>query len=152
MADHLAHAGRDAHLLDAAHRNYPATVVPLQPAALLQMAQHFTDEEGIAFGFPMQRLRQRAAGRVERRVGLRFDQGTHFGLCQPVQSDAFTGWLASQCCQRYSQGVGAVQVGVAVGADEEQAGIRDCAGHVLQQEQRGLVGAVEIVEHHEDGG
>ena len=45
------------------------------------------------------------------------------------------------------QGVGAREVGVAVGADDEDAHPRQLAGEVLEQEERRLVGPVEVVEH-----
>ena len=60
--------------------------------------------------------------------------------------------LAPEVGERGGERVGAVEVGVAVGADHEHPGVAQVADQVAQEQQAGLVGPVEVVEHDQHGG
>ncbi len=55
----------------------------------------------------------------------------------------------AQLAQHPGQRVVAAELDVAVGADDQQARGADLAGHVLEQQQRGLVGPVQVVEEQD---
>ena len=47
--------------------------------------------------------------------------------------------------------MGADEVGVAIGGDDEHVHVGEFAGDELEQLQRRLVGPVQVVEHHDPG-
>ena len=60
--------------------------------------------------------------------------------------------LPAEVGQHVGQRMAAVEVGVAVGGQDEHPHRRDRAQEVAQQEQRRLVGPVQVVEHEDDRG
>jgi hypothetical protein len=81
-------------------------------------------------GLPCQRLQQRA----------------HLSAGEGAHGDALEDRLALEAGQHLGEGVGAVQVGVPIGAKFEQGRVRELPHEELQQEQRGVVRPVQVVE------
>jgi hypothetical protein len=79
-------------------------------------------------------------------VRERREKREHVFLGKTAQQDALIHRLAPQGGEHLGEGMGPVEVDVAVGADHEQAQVADVARQVAQQQQRWLVGPVQVVE------
>jgi hypothetical protein len=90
------------------------------------------------------RLRQFVAGRGRH-------QCHHPRLVEAVQGEALHVCLPAQVRENRCERVGACQVGVAIGAEDEQAERHGRAHQVLQQQQLGRSGPLQVVEHENDG-
>ena len=70
----------------------------------------------------------------------------HLPEREPAQQHALGGALARELGESLRQRMAAAQLDVAIGADQQQASRAQLAREELEQEQRGLVGPVQVVE------
>ena len=111
-----------------------------------QHSHDFGQEEGIAF-----RLSRDGGDQPRRRrlAGGALDEAGHLVPAQALERQGLTVRLAHHFSADLYQWMVPVQPDVAVGADEEQPGIRACSGHEPEQEQRRDVEPVEILENED---
>jgi hypothetical protein len=146
--DDLAHPLGDPELLDPPRVTHPATGALVEGAALHEVAQHLLHEVRVPLGLAVDRLHQRQLVRArELLLGDLLEHRPHLLDAEPAQQDALVGVLAAQRGEHLGQRVVAVEVGVAVRAEQQDSAVADLARHELEQEQRGLVGRVQVVEH-----
>ena len=108
-ADDLADALRNAELLRSSH--VLRLVEACQRARLAEMAQHFTDEERIAFGVLGHRACQRSRALAADPAG---DELLDMRLAQSAQSDPDDPLVAPQIRQDLGEWMRAAQLGLAV--------------------------------------
>ena len=111
-----------------------------------EVAQHLLDEERVAFGLAVdlpRRAPRRPPGRGWRHHALHLVHG------EAAQGDAAEVADAPQLGERRRQRVGAVDLDVAVGADDQQPRALEVAGDVQQQVERAAVGPVQVFEDEE---
>ena len=107
------------------------------------MLKHFLDEERVAFRLLEDDARQR---RRRRLVAHPAQHRLDAGQGQTLQRDSRREPLPHQGFERPDERTRDVELDIAVRADDEQRRRRDGLGEVLQQEQRRLVGPVQILE------
>jgi hypothetical protein len=90
---------------------------------------------------------QRRGGLATRRSG---DQRAHVVSLEPGQRDG-GGLRHQRHHQRPQRVVGRLDLGVAVGADQQEPLEPGVLRDELEQPQRGRVGPVQVVEHHDEG-
>ena len=142
--DHLAHAlgelfgdtGSDPVAFDARER-----------AALGEVPQDLRDEERVSFGLAVHRFREDCRRLL---VADRLDERLHLVAIEPAQEDALVQMLSPQNRNRVGQWVRAVELDVSIRAHDQDALAAKVAREVLQQQQRRLVGPVQVVEHQHD--
>ncbi len=123
-AEDLAHALRD----------------PRARARLAEVAHDLLEEERVARGLLVQRRRELVGAEPaahELRDVARLEPGERDALVEP---------LAAEVAERGGERMGARELALAVGADDEQRGGPRRADEVREEEQRALVGPVEVVE------
>ena len=109
------------------------------------MAQHLLDEERVALGLAVKRVREMRRWRAPEPFG---DHRRDLPPVQASQPQPLDGPLAVQVREHRSQRL--AQLRIAVGADDEHAFCLDRA-HDVRQEQGGrLVRPVEVLEHQHD--
>ena len=69
---------------------------------------------------------------------------------RPVSGEPARDRLPREGGERVAERFGERRVHVAVGADDQDPAVGELAGHELQQQQRGLVGGVQVVEHEHE--
>jgi hypothetical protein len=121
----------------------PATVALVDHAALGEVADDLLDEERVAVG-----LRVQAVHEVGRHVvsGRALQQLGDLLLAQPRQRQPLDQPLAAQVGERLAERVRGREVGGAVGPRDEQRPVGE-AHEVAQEQQRGRVGPVQVVQH-----
>jgi hypothetical protein len=102
------------------------------------------DEEGVALGLAVDGLHH---GFGRRASGRECEEARHVIFGEAAQQNALGALAARQLGQRLLEGVLATDLDVAVGADQQDAALAEFAREELHQQQGGLVGPVEIVEH-----
>ncbi len=123
-AEHLAHALRD----------------PRARARLAEVADDLLEEERVARGLLVERGRELVGAEPaahELRDVARLEPGERDALVEP---------LAAEVAERGGERMGARELALAVGADDEQRGGPRRADEVREEQQRALVGPVEVVE------
>ena len=115
--------------------------------ALAQVPDDLLDEERVAVGLAVQ-------GADERRLGggdaERRDELGDLRLGQALELEALEHALAAHVGDQLEQRVAGLELGVAVGAEQEDAARLRRADEVPQQLQRRAVGPVEVVEHEHE--
>ena len=150
-ADDLAHALGDAEVGDRA-RGGPAPVVVLHDrAGLGEVAQHLTDEERVALGLGVQRRGEIPAALGELVTGDVRHEAGDLVLVEALEVEAVDAGLAPEVAEHVRERMAAVEVGVAVRAEEEHAHRRRRPEQVTEQDERRLVGPVQVVEHEHHG-
>ena len=142
--DHLAHRVGNAHRLDR-HRGAPAPALADQRPLFDQMQQHLANEERIAAGLPGDRGDQ---CRWHLLVGDRCEQLLHGGRVEAGERDLLVARLARQRAEGVAQRMLAVDLDVAVGAEDEQPPAPGKARHVAQHRHGPMIRPVQIVDHH----
>ena len=140
-ADDLAHALRDRHLAPR--------LVLAQAALGRHQPNHLADEERVAPGLVADRL-----GEVGRRpvdAGGELDEAGDPLRAETVEGDAARALDRPQVGERLGERMMAPELDVAVGADDQQSGVREAPGDEAQQQQRRLVGPVQVVEDEHQG-
>ena len=145
-ADHVAHALRQAHVLD------PRPTRPLHPVAaeealVDEVADDLLDEEGVPLGLAADRAGERlrhllAAECHEHRLDV--------VLGQTPQENALDGAFLPERRQHRGQRMPGRHFDVAVRGDHQQARRGQLAGEEAEQEQRRRVGPVEVVEDEDE--
>ena len=143
----VAHGLGDRHLVVA--RELQSAARGLQAVALAQGGAQLLDEEGHALGAVVHRARERRGQRLAQdalgqRRGLRSRQAIERHLVQRA--------LAAQVVPQPPQRVAARDFVRAVGGDHEHGQRPQRARQAGQHVQRRLVGAVEVVEQHDERG
>ena len=118
----------------------------LETAFGRQPADHFTNEERVAFGLPRDAGDHRR-GRLAPRDA--FDQTPDVGLAQTDEQQSLGGGDARQLGERLRQRLPAPDRLVAVRAEDEKTRVLHLAGQKLQKEERGRIRPMEIVEHEQ---
>ena len=140
--DHLAHALRDADL--PARAPLRRLEAPLRH----QEVDHLADEEGVPL-----RLAIDGGDQVRRRREPRghLDVAGDLALGETAQQEAARDRLARQVAERLEEGMLSAELDVAVRADDEEARAPHLAGEELEEQQRGRVRPVEVVEDEDEG-
>ena len=136
-ADHLAHPLRDRHLA-------PGLVLAEPPLGRHQ-PDHLADEERVAAGLFVDRSRE-VVGRPLDAGGELDVLGDPFRVEAPERHPPRP-LDPGEVPERVGERVMAPELDIPVGADQEQVRPREPAGDEAQQEQRGLVGPMQVVEH-----
>ena len=136
-ADHLAHALRD--------RDLPPRLVLAEATLGRHQPHDLADEERVAPRLLADRDGELGGRAID--AGGELDvAGDSVGV-EAVQCDSTRGVDLGELAERCGKRVVAAELDVAVGADDQQAGVGEPAGEEAQQQQRRLVGPVQIVEH-----
>ena len=113
-----------------------------------QEAHDLADEERIPLGLRVQPGHQLRRGDLRRR---QFDVLRDLALAQPAKREAAGHRLAGDFGQHLGQRSSGDGVDVPVGAEEQDAGRAKLAGEEPQQEKRGRVGRVQVVQEEHEG-
>ena len=118
--------------------------VSVEAALLGHQVHDFREEERVALGLLVD-----AGDELASRLapGRRREVGAHLRFLEAVENHTLESALAIELGERLGERMGARQLGVAVGADDEQAHVRELAREVLEKQQRRLVRPVDVVEH-----
>ena len=111
------------------------------------MQQRLAQEERIAVRLGGEALRELRWHRV---TGDTFEQGLHLVRSEAVECDASHFDLALQLRQRLRERMAAVEVGLAIGADDEHVGAGRDARQGAQHADGGVVGPVQVFDDERD--
>jgi hypothetical protein len=117
-------------------------------AGFEEVAEHLLDEEGVAFGFGEDegdQLRRRLA------AGAALEELRDALFVHPGKDDLVGQALAQQLGEDRGQRAARPELGVSVGPDRKQWDFGHALRQVLHQQQRRLVGPVEVLEYEQDG-
>jgi len=148
VADHLTHTLRNAPL-DDTWIPHPLPVLSVQDADLDQVLDHLLDEEGISLGLLLDQIYEARGGLLARAC---LDEIGDTLAGQAAQQYAFVEALVAQRGDGLPQRVGALEFDIPVGPDQQHAVAANASGEVEQQQQRRLVGPVEVVEDRDQRG
>jgi hypothetical protein len=139
---HLAHAlgNLEAPRLDR--------LGALEPPVGLEQLHHLVHEEGIALRLPVDRLDERLGGHSAR---AEFDEARHVGGAETAQQHPLAELAARQLGQGLLERVLAPELHVAVGPEQQQTRGSQLLGEKLQQQERGPVRPVQVVDHQRQG-
>ena len=116
------------------------------------MTENLAHEERVAFGLLIDGPGQRQLLVSQGMAHPLFHEPGHAGLVQPGEREPLDAFLAAKVGEDLDQRMVVPQLGVPVGADDEQpGGIGSPRHQVTQQEQRRSGRPLEIVEDEEDG-
>ena len=135
--DHLAHALRNAD----APRGHAVGV--LQPPIADEQPHDLVHEEGIALGLAVDRLHER---RGWLQTGRHLDEALDVLLDEAAEEDALAQLLTRELAECLGEGMLPPELHVAVRADHQEPGAAQLPGDELKQQERGLVGPVQVVE------
>ena len=127
---------------DVAH---PRSDLRARVAVLAEAGEHLADEERVALGDGAH-----AAGERRPPPGMREDRGD-VGLGERPELQPGDVRAPGQTGHDLAEQGGAAGLGIAVGGDQEQPDRRVGAQHMAQQEQRQVVGPVQVVEDEQHG-
>ncbi len=113
-----------------------------------QVAHDLLHEQGVTLRLAVDGLGQRAR---HLGAGDRHQHPLHLRRAQTPQQHTAKLGPTPELGQRRRQGVAAVDLDVAVGADDQQPRTGEIAGEVLQQVERALVGPVQVLQHQQQG-
>ena len=110
------------------------------------VAQNLLDEEGV----PLRALDNRSRDRRRGRAGqLRSDQLRDFALAETAERDGGERARAAQFRDCLSERVCLVDLGLPVGPKDQQRAALGGADDVPQEQQRGDVGPVKVIQHQD---
>ena len=112
------------------------------------MAEHFFDEEGVAFGLEVEERHQLGRRRLAR---ASLQQRRDLALREAGEHDFFRQALTEEFGQHGGQRPTGLQLGVAIGTDHEDWHLADPLREVTEQQQGWLVGPMEILEDQQQG-
>ena len=136
-------ANRLAHAVGNPHGGDVGGVVEASLGA--EQAHDLVDEERVALGRLVDRAHD-AIGRAAARDAL--DDRGDVGLAQPAQRQPLT--VADDVAQRRRQLCVQSGLGLAIGADHEDRGVAHVDGEEAEQQQRRMIGAVQVVEDEDE--
>jgi hypothetical protein len=136
--DYVADALRDAHARRRA---------VLECSLRDQQPRHLVDEECVSLRLGVNR---RDGRRVRREASGQMDVLADVRLVETAKRDPPHRRLARQLGQRRGERIAKGRVDVPVGANDEQAAVSQPACDELEEQQRGLVGGVQIVEREHE--
>src|SRR5262249_36167087 len=140
IADRFFHALWDKELADLAPLP-PSAFAPHRPL-LYQRFQYFLDKEWIALGLTMHGVAEiRADFLAEQRAQLRGS----LGRVETSQGDAGSEAFAVPFNQGLGQRVGAIELRIAIGADDDSASLAQVSQQVSEEPERAAVGPVQVV-------
>ena len=119
-SDDLAHAFRDAQLVRRRPHRPPAVLADVHVAALAEVAEDLPDEERVALRLALDRLGERQAVGVQVVTGHRLHQAHDLLGGQALHRYPLDGRNAAEVGEHLGEGAGPVEVGVPVGADQEE--------------------------------
>ncbi len=132
----------DRHLLD------PLTLIVEELSLFGKVLEHFLDEERIAFrlfvNHAHERRRWRASAKSRKKLSRRF-----FG--KATQRNSMAEPLADDLRQNFLERLPDVQLDISIRADEENRKIVQLLQQMLKQQQRRLIGPVQIIQQPDDG-
>ena len=115
-----------------------------------QQPHDLANEERVAFSLLVNGDDEFLTGRL---AGRELDETSDLALAQARERNASSHRFAGELGQSHRERIGRARVDVAVGADNEQATLAELAGEELQEQERGLVRRVQVVqEEHERAG
>ena len=124
----------------------------MQGSRFDQMAQNFLDKERIALLFAQDRAHERLATPSSHLLLVNcLDEVFHLVLRESSQQHSLVKPLASQFREHCGERVTPVEFDVAIRADHDQSAALDAAREMLQEQQRRLVGPVQVVELQHNG-
>ncbi len=144
-ADHLPYPLGDGHVLQV-HGRLPHAVALDDGAGLRQVAQDLAHEEGVALGLGVHGRGEGPLGVVQFLARRGGDERLDLLGGEPGQREALDPGRPAQVGEQLAQRMGPVQVGVAVGADDQDPTGLLGPEEVAQEEQRGLARPVQVVE------
>ncbi len=136
--DRLAHTGR----------NDRPRVGAVQPTLCSQEPHGLHDEQRVSGGAFVDCLDH---GLRCPAAGTQLDVLSDLLAPEPAQRDPSHGRLSDHVTDQPVERVTRLRLGVAVRAEHRDAGVPSAAGKELEQQQRGLVGRVEVVQHDQQG-
>jgi hypothetical protein len=148
LSDDEAHAARHFGVGELHARAPPPRFVEQLPR-LVEMAKHLLHEERIALGL---RVHERHQLRWGLGTGAAFEERRDSLFGQATEQELVGQAVAQQLGKHGGQGTSGLETRVAVGPHGEDGELRDPLGHVADQEQRRLVGPVEIFVHEHQRG
>ena len=140
-ADGRSHPGRPAG------SGSRSGVPPFEQCSRAEHARHLAEEERVALGAPVERGHQ-AVGGCD--AGVQLDEAADGRLGKALQREASRVMFAGELEDGGGQRMIAPDLGLAVGADDHEARPLELAADELEQQQRGGVGGVQVVEHEEE--
>jgi len=118
------------------------TIVSRMPAGTDTSSDHPRTPR-IATRFAPERPDQALIGSLP---GGRFDEPPDDLLLQTTEHDQPRGGLTCQIADRRCQGMLGRQLDIAKGADEQQTGVAQLTGQETEEEDRGGIGCMEVVQ------
>ncbi len=153
LADPLRHQPGDvvgdAGLLDALEVPLPPSGVGREREELVRVerGEELIDEEGVAFGPVMDDAGERLGGLVVGAAQRVEDHPAHVAVVERAQGDLFDqSLLLAELREHERERVGAVDLVVAVGADDQEVPCPRVREQEANQAERGAVGPLEVVE------
>ena len=146
---HVTHSFGDPELVDGTTGG-PGAFLSLDRTGLGEVAENLSNEERVSFRLFVDRPGQGEARFVERAAGGLFNEGGHPDVVETGQRQPVDPALAAKVGDDLDQRVVVRQLGVPVGAEDEDPS----GGHpddVTQEEERRLRRPLEVVEHQHDG-
>ena len=128
----------------------PVAVLLVHGPRVQQVAQQLAEEVRVAVGLTTYVVGQGHARPVELVAGRPLHVGHDVPVVETRQGEALHAGQAVQLGEDVGQGVVGREVGLAVVADDEQAGVARAVRQVPEQAQGRLVGPLEVVEHEQD--
>ena len=119
----------------------------LDPALRGQQLNRLRDEQGIPLCLGVDRIGHSRPGP---RAGRKLDVLGHVGGAQPGERQLARVGLPHQLGHRRGERVAGRRVDIAIRGHDEQAAVVQPAGDKLQQEERRLVGGMQVVEHDDE--
>ena len=141
-ADRQAHALRPIAFGDG-KVVLPGAVWPKEATLIGQMPVELLDVKRQTFGLAVDHLHERGGRRLP---AARLQHRLHVVDGESVQAHAVRLLTTSQRLQRSGEGVGGVDLVVAVGARDEQPQVFKARGQMLQEGKGRLVGPVQILQ------
>ena len=124
----------------------PAPVAALDGAGLDEVAEDLAGEKGVAAGLLGQGPHQPPGVVAELVARGEGDEFGHVALVEALQRDAQRVGAPVEVAEHGRQRMGPVEIGVAVGGDDAQAGHRVGGHQMAQEEERTGIGPVDVVE------
>ena len=126
----------------------PGAGVVEEAALLGEVAVYLLDEEGHSFGLVGD---EGGEGRGRRLPAEGLEQAGDVVFVEATEGDALDVSKAREAVEGAGERLLGVEVGVAVGADDEHRPFGDAFGNVFEEQRRGLVGPMQVVEEEGDG-
>ncbi len=149
--DHVPNPFGDAQVFNG-KRDDPPAVAAVDATGLCQVANDLDHEEGVALGLLVDGGGEEGGRFLVEVVARRLlDEGQHPGLVEAREGQAFESGQPAKVGQCPAEGMVPADLGVPVGADDQQTHGFGGTGHVAEQQERGLGRPLEVVEDEQDG-